>query len=60
MSVPVTITDGKTAVYSFTLIPESGGMGVLPVIAAVLVIAVVAGGVYWYFRKKGQTPPLTK
>lgn len=53
MTVPVAIGDGRTTEYSTALEAESGGMGITPIIAAVLVIAAVGGGAYWYTRKKG-------
>lgn len=53
MTVPVNIEAGKTTDYSTGLEAESGGMGITPIIAAVLVIAAVGGGAYWYTRKKG-------
>jgi PKD repeat protein len=54
MSVPVTITDGTTAEYTFTLVPESArSMGMPPAIAGVLAIMAVAGGAYLSMRKKG-------
>ncbi|WP_292349274.1 MULTISPECIES: PEGA domain-containing protein [unclassified Methanoregula] len=53
MRVPVSIESGKTTDYSTGLEAESGGMGMLPVIAGVLVIAAGAGSAYWYTRKKG-------
>ena len=51
-TVPVVIGDGMVTDYSTTLEPESGGMGIVPIIAAILVIAAGAGAVYWYRKKK--------
>ena len=51
-TVPVDIGDGMITEYSTTLEAESGGMGIVPIIAAVLVIAAGAGAVYWYRKKK--------
>jgi hypothetical protein len=54
MSVPVTVTDGKTAEYSLALVQESsGGMGTLPLIAgAVVILVLAAAGGYLYMQKK--------
>jgi len=51
MTVPVGIEAGRTTDYSTGLEAESGGMGMLPVIAAVLIFAAIAGTAGWYFRK---------
>jgi PKD repeat protein len=51
MTVPVSIEAGKTTDYSTGLEAESGGMGIVPIIAAVLVIAAIAGAAVWYLRK---------
>jgi PKD repeat protein len=56
MTVPVSIVAEKTTDYSTGLEAESGGMGIVPVIAAVLVIAAIAGAAVWYRRNK---PPAT-
>jgi PKD repeat protein len=53
MTVPVSIGDGKVTEYSTSLEAESGGLGIVPIVAVVVVIAAVAGGAYWYLRKKG-------
>jgi PKD repeat protein len=53
MTVPVSIEEGKTTDYSTGLEAESGGMGIVPIIVGVLVIAAIGGGAYWYMRKKG-------
>jgi PKD repeat protein len=55
-TVLVQIGNGTITEYAATLEPESGGMGFLPIIAGVLVIAAGAGAVYWYRKKK---PPAT-
>ena len=52
MTVPVSIGDGRTTDYSTGLEAESGGMGIVPIIAAVLVIAAIAGAAVLYFRTK--------
>lgn len=51
LTVPVSIGDGRTTDYSTALEAESGSMGMVPVIAAVLAIAVIAGTAVWYLRK---------
>jgi len=53
MIVPVTISDGKTTEYSTALVPEAGGIGMLPLIAgAVVVIGLVGAGAYFFMKKK--------
>jgi len=54
LSVPVAITDGKTAEYSLALVPvSSGSMGMLPLIIGVIVIlALACAGAYLYMKKK--------
>ncbi len=52
MTVPVSIGDGRTTDFSTGLEAESGSMGIVPIIAAILVIAAAAGAGVWYFRKK--------
>jgi PKD repeat protein len=53
MIVPVDIPGGKTTDYSTSLIPASGGMGVLPLIGgAVVILALAAGGAYLYMKQK--------
>jgi hypothetical protein len=51
-TVPVVIGDRMITEYSTTLETESGGPGIVPIIAALLVIAAGAGAVYWYRKKK--------
>jgi PKD repeat protein len=56
-TVLVQIGNGTITEYATVLEPESGGMGIVPVIAVVLVIlAAATGAVYWYRKKK---PPAT-
>jgi LPXTG-motif cell wall-anchored protein len=54
LSVPVTVTDGKTAEYSLALEPAAGSSnGMLPLIAGAVVILALAGsGVYLYTKRK--------
>jgi hypothetical protein len=52
MTVPVSIEAGKTTDYSTGLEAESGGMGIMPILAAIIVIAAGAGAAVWYLRKK--------
>ena len=56
MSVPVTVTDGKTAEYSLALVPESsGGTGTLPLNPLTVVIALAgAGGFVYHVKKKSR------
>jgi PKD repeat protein len=51
-SVRVEIGDGRITEYSTALEADSGGMGMIPVIAAALVIAAGAGAAYWYVKRK--------
>jgi hypothetical protein len=54
LSVPVTVTDGKTAEYSLALEPAAGsGNGMLLLITGAVVILALAGsGVYMYTKRK--------
>jgi PKD repeat protein len=56
-TVPVVIGDGQITEYSGALEAESGGWGVLPIIAGILVILAGAGAVYWYRKKKPPAVP---
>jgi PKD repeat protein len=55
-TVRVDIGDGRVTEYSTALETESGGMGIIPIVAAVLVIAAGAGAAYWYVKKKKKRP----
>lgn len=46
------IGEGKVTEYSTALEPESGGIGMAPVFAAIVTIAAGAGAVYWYRKRK--------
>jgi hypothetical protein len=51
------IADGRTTEYSTVLEAESGVPGIVPILAAVIVIAAGAGVFSWYRkRKKPQKP----
>jgi len=53
MVVPIDIIGGKTTDYATSLIPVSGGMGMLPLIGgAVVLLALAAGGAYLYMKQK--------
>jgi hypothetical protein len=57
LSVPVTITDGKTAEYSLALVPvSSGGMGMMPLIIGLIVILALACAGAYLYRKKKKAP----
>jgi hypothetical protein len=51
-AVRVDIGDGRVTEYSTALETESGGTGIVPIIAVVLVIAAGAGTACWYVKKK--------
>ena len=60
LSVPVVISEGKTAEYSLALVPQasggSSGNGMLPlIIGAIILLALVCAGAYLY-RKKKKAP----
>ena len=55
-TVTVVIQEGKTTGYSTTLETESGGPGIVSVVAGVLMIAAGAGAAYWYLKKKPKNP----
>jgi len=50
--IPVVIGEGMITEYSGALEADSGGPGIAPILAAVLIIAAGAGAVYWYKKKK--------
>jgi LPXTG-motif cell wall-anchored protein len=55
LSVPVTVTEGKTAEYSLALEPLAGSSstGMLPLIAGALVaVGLVGAGAYFFMKKK--------
>jgi hypothetical protein len=53
MSVPVTISDGKTTGYATALVPESGGSrGVLPLNVMTVIIALAGTGACFFQNKK--------
>jgi len=55
MTMPVQIAGGQTNTLSTSLLPVSGGIAILPVIALVLIMLSVAGaGIYLYRTRKNQ------
>ena len=54
LSVPVTVTDGKTAEYSLALEPVAdSSTGMLPLVAgAVVALGLVGAGAYFFMKKK--------
>jgi PKD repeat protein len=56
-TVPVVIGDGQITEYSGALEAESGGWGMLPVIAGVFALAAGVGAIYWYRKKKPPAAP---
>ena len=55
MTMPVQITGGQTNTLSTSLLPVSGGIAILPVIALGLIIIGVAGmGIFLYKRQRQQ------
>jgi hypothetical protein len=54
-TVLVQVNDGTVTGFSATLVPESGSIAILPVIALALIILGVAGsGIYLYRKQKAQ------
>jgi len=58
LSVPVTVTEGKTAEYSLALEPLAGSSstGMLPLIAGTLVAVGLFGAGAYFFMKKKKAP----
>jgi PKD repeat protein len=56
-SVRVDIGDGRITEYSTALEAESGGTGIVPILAAVVVIAAGAWAVYRYRKRKKPVKP---
>lgn len=58
LSVPVTVTEGKTAEYSLALepLPGSSSTGMLPLIAGAVVAVVLVGAGAYFFMKKKKAP----
>jgi hypothetical protein len=52
IAVRFKIADGRTTEYSTALEEESIGTAIVPIIAAVIVIAAGAGAAYWYRKRK--------
>jgi hypothetical protein len=52
IAVRFEIVDGRTTEYSTALEEESIGTAIVPIIAAVIVIASGAGAAYWYMKRK--------
>ncbi len=53
----ITIDAGRTTVYSATLGADFGVAGIVPVIAAVVVIAAGAGAVFWFLKRRKPKRP---
>jgi hypothetical protein len=51
-TVRVDIGEGNITDYSTALEAESGGMGIIPIIAAVIIIGAGTGAAYWYVKRK--------
>jgi PKD repeat protein len=51
-TVRIEIRAAEVTDYSAALEPESGGPGIVPILAGVVVIAAGAGAVYWYLKKR--------
>ncbi len=50
--IPVIIGDGMSTEYSGALDADSGGPGIAPILAGIVVIAAGAGTVYWFLKKR--------
>lgn len=49
---PFVIREGEVTEYSATLEPESGGPGIVPLVAAVALVAGGTGAAYWFVKRK--------
>lgn len=56
-TIPFTIWEGEMTVYSGTLEEESTGTAIVPILAAVIIIAAGAGCAYWYLKRKKPVKP---
>ena len=57
LSVPVTVSEGKTAEYSLALEPLAGsGSGILPLIVGAVIVVGLAGAGAYFFMKKKKAP----
>ncbi len=57
-TIPFEIWEGDITEYPVTLEAESGGMGIVPVVAVILVIAAGAGAAYWYLKRRKPVKPV--
>jgi hypothetical protein len=56
-TVPFVIEEGKTTEYATALEADSGVTGMVPILAAVVIVAAGAGAAYWYMKRKKPRLP---
>ena len=55
MTLPVTVPDRETSALSTTLLPESGGIALLPLVAMIFIICgILGGGIFLYLRQRAM------
>jgi len=55
MTLPVTVPDRETSSLSTTLLPESGGIALLPLVAMIFIICgIIGGGIFLYLRQRAM------
>jgi hypothetical protein len=57
MTIPVVrITEGEKTTFGTTLMPETGGVAVLPVIVlSLIIIGILVGGAYLYLKQRAES-----
>jgi PKD repeat protein len=56
-TVPFVIEEGKITEYATALEADSGVTGMVPILAAVVIVAAGAGAAYWYMKRKKPRLP---
>ena len=55
MTMPVTVPDRETSALATTLLPESGGIALLPLVAMIFIICgILGGGIFLYLRQRAM------